>query len=181
MKGILMGSQRTGRPHLLILLFGHWPFFVGCVFAAVGLIAAFCFSVLGLDLFQRIAAQEPGAVEYANARLSTKVLPISFVVIGVVLAIHGFLKCRHLARHGIIIAGTVRTFHSIRAHGLTDVSYTYCVDGKGYEGRVSVGRLEAEAFRKTPQIFLLVDPDRPDSHVRLMGYKVKDQQPEDGG
>ena len=101
-------------------------------------------------------------------------------IVTVQSAILGFLKCRHLAQNGIIIVGTVRTFHSIRAYGSTDVSYSYSIDGNGYEGRVSVARVEADKFHETPEIFLLVNPENPKSHIRLTGYKIEDQQPEDG-
>ncbi len=177
-----MENRRSGRPDLLPLLFGHWPFFCGCAFVAIGGIAVFCFFVLELDLFHGGAAPKPGTAEFANSRSSTTVLSIFFAVIGGIMAVHGFLRCQHLARYGIIVAGTVTKFHSIRhaMSGSSDVSYSYCVDDKGYEGKVTVSSIELDKFQENPQIFLLVDPARPDSHVRLIGYKVKNPQPEEG-
>jgi hypothetical protein len=178
-----MVNQRTGRPGLLSVLISHWPFYFGCAIAVVGVISIFSFFFLGRGLFHSATpSPDPdlqGYVtpDYASVRRSAVASSLFIVLVGVVLAVHGFLKCRTLVRNGIIVAGTVTTFHAIQIPlPATDVSYTYTIDRAVYTGRISVPLFEAKLLRVAPQVFLLVNPDNPKSHIRLSGYKVKEQQ-----
>lgn len=166
-------TQQRGRPEFLPLLLDYWPFSIGSIVVLVSMLPAGCFFLLGRDLFHYPTVLTPGTPDYGAARYTSVFLSLIFFIGGGSSALFGYLKCSYLSKHGMIIVGTVRSIPRFRLHGSGDVSYTYCVDGKGYEGRVTVTGVEADGFRTDPQIFLLVSPRNPAWHMRLTGYKIK--------
>ncbi len=155
-------DDTSRRVALSTLLFGSTPFYAGLACFCVGAGQYIYFLLTGQCLLDKMGSPDPYASP-THAGQTAITVGCLLGVPGAIAAMYGFLKSQRLAKHGVVVAGTIHTVSSMAVRGMRDISYSYTFNGEVFENRSSV----PASHELTPlmEIRLLVDAQRPRTHI----------------